>query len=92
MVNSDGQWSYGAMEALKDMIAPDDDDVGHVYGSALNPGTIAGKEKKELARPNAKIEVKTNNRAVTGGAKEEDLKKVEEEKRAKDPKNLIWDE
>ena len=91
MVTSDGQFAPGAMEALRDMIAPDDEDVGHVYGSALNPNTLAGKDKKEIAAPNAKVEVKVNRRAVTGGAKEEDLKKAEEEKRAKDPKNLIWD-
>ena len=69
MVTSDGAWLPGAMESLKDMIAPDDEDTGHVYGSALNPNNIHGNNKKEIAKPNAKVEVKTFNRDAKGGAK-----------------------
>ena len=57
------------------MIAPEEEDGGeHVYGSALNPGTLHHKEDKEIAKPNVKVEVKVNNRAIEGGAKEETLK------------------
>ena len=47
-----------------------------MYGSALNPATMAGgkaKENDEIAKPNAKIEVKTYNRGAHGGATEEAL-------------------
>ena len=93
MVSHDGPWNTpNAMENLRDLLAPDEEDDGHVYGSALNPRSLHGDKKKELARPNAKIEVKTNNRDAKGGAKAEDLKAAAEEKKKKDPKNQIWDE
>ena len=57
------------MEAFSKMVNGDDDDDGHVFGSALNPGSLHGaNEKKEIAKPMAQVEVKTNNRAVGGGA------------------------
>ena len=54
----------------------DEGDPGHQFGSALNPnmnngmnpGNIHGQEDKELAKPCVPMEVKTNNRAATGGA------------------------
>ena len=58
------------MEAFAAMVnGNQEDDNAHVYGSALNPGSLhSGNEKKEIAKPLAKVEVKTNNRAVGGGA------------------------
>ena len=50
----------------------DDDDGGHIFGSAINP--INGKKKEEMAKPNAKIEVKTFNRDAKGGAPVDSLK------------------
>ena len=66
------------MNALKSMTGADEEDDGHVYGSAMGqvtPGTVMGKDgKKEIAAPNSKIEVKVNNRAIGGGATEESIK------------------
>ena len=80
--------------ALKNVIAPEEDDDVHVYGSALNPATVAGRDKKEIAKPNVKVEVKTYNRDEKGGAPEEQIKAAEEAKKAAkklaDPKNVIW--
>lgn len=59
--------------ALNQFLNPDEED-DHVYGSALNPGTLKGKTDKEVALPNAKVEVKTFNRAIGGGATEDSLK------------------
>ena len=78
------------MEALQELIAPDQEDEGHVYGSALNPQTLHGKDKKELARPNAEMVVKTFNRDAKGGATAESLKKEQLDKKIADPKNQIW--
>ena len=38
-----------------------------------------GEEKKEMARPNAEIVVKTNNRAATGGANSQALAELEKQ-------------
>ena len=47
----------------------EDDFGGHQFGSALNPVTATGgEEKKEIARPNAKIEVKRYDRSKEGGS------------------------
>jgi hypothetical protein len=60
---------YSSIEAMKELVGLDkDEDDGHVYGSAINPGSLNGKKKEEMAKPNAKIEVKTFNRDVKGGA------------------------
>ena len=41
----------------------------HIFGSALNPNTLhGGNEKKEIAKPLVKMEVKAGNRAIGGGA------------------------
>ena len=53
------------------------EDDGHVFGSALNPSSLhrAG-EKKEIAKPLVKMDIKTNNRGTQGGAvlSEEEIK------------------
>ncbi len=48
-----------------------EEDNGHIFGSAINP--INGKKKEEMAKPNAKIEVRTFNRDAKGGATQESL-------------------
>ena len=84
------------LQALSSMINPvDENDDGHIYGSALNPATIRNaKGDKELAKPNVQVEVKTFNRDAKGGAPAEELKAAEEAKalaaRLNDPKNVIW--
>ena len=79
------------MEALQELIAPEQEDQGHIYGSALGPQSIHGKgEKKELARPNTEVVVKTFNRDAKGGAPAESLKQEQIEKKMADPKNQIW--
>ena len=67
-------FSIQNMEALQNLIAPDQEEDEHIYGSALNPSSLHGKDKTEIAKPNAKVEVKTFNRDAKGGAKEESLK------------------
>ena len=65
---------YNTIENLKELVGLDkDDDDGHIYGSAINPGSLNGKKKEEMAKPNAKIEVKTYNRDIKGGATQESL-------------------
>jgi len=35
---------FSSIEALKDLVGLDkDDDDGHIFGSAINPGTLGGK-------------------------------------------------
>ena len=70
----------------------DDEYDGHVYGSALNPSSLHGAEKKEIAKPNAKVEVKTFNRDAKGGATEEALAIAREAMKVAQPKNQIWSE
>lgn len=74
------------------MLDQGQDDDGHVFGSALNPGTLQGGQKKEIAKPNAKVEVKTFNRDAKGGATEEALAKAREAMKIAQPKNTIWTE
>ena len=57
-------FNAGELEALKGLVCPEEEDEGHVYGSALNPATASGREKKEVARPNVAVQVKTFNRAA----------------------------
>ena len=69
------------MHALQQMINPDkDEEEAHVYGSALNPSSLhTGKpQDKEIAKPNAQIEVKTFNRDVNGGATADAIAKARE--------------
>ena len=72
------------------MIAPEEDEDEHVYGSALDPSSLHHKGDKEIAKPNVKVEVKVNNRAIEGGAKEETIK--QEEKVKKGAAHQIWSE
>ena len=57
---------YNSMMALKDLIAGEEDPdeiVDNPYkGSVLNPAHIGGNDKKEVARPNAKIEATINQK------------------------------
>ena len=84
------------MRALQQMINPDkDEEVAHVYGSALTPSTLhtgGSKKDKEIARPNAQIEVKTFNRDVNGGATADAIAKAREAMQKAQPKNQIWTE
>ena len=89
------EFKAGDLMALKDLVCPEEEDEGHVYGSALNPATATGRSgDKEIAQPNVKMEVKTFNRDAKGGAPPEQIKAAEEEKaraaKLNDPKNVIW--
>ena len=86
-------FSYEMLEGLQDILNkgdPEEND-GHVFGSALNPSTLhtGGKkdEKKEIAKPNAQVEVKTFNRAQGGGAPQEAIEKAREALKKANPKN-----
>ena len=57
-----------------------DEEDFHVFGSAITPGSLHKGEPKELAKPNAKIEVKTFNRDPRGGAPEATLKQQQRPK------------
>ena len=63
-------FGFQQIEAIRDLIGINDDEDQHVYGSAINPGSLHGgaKGKDELAKPNVKMEVKTYNRDAKGGA------------------------
>ena len=65
-----------------------------MFGSALNPNSLhTGKAKKEIAKPNTKVEVKTFNRDARGGATEDSLKASQEQKKKQiDDKHGIWTE
>ena len=83
------------LEALSNLVNPvDEDDDQHVYGSALTPAQAMGRDKKEIAKPNVQVEVKTYNRDARGGAPAEQIRASEEAKAAEekknDPKNVIW--
>jgi hypothetical protein len=56
-------FDYNSMMALKDLVVGEEEDaeiVENPYkGSILNPASIGGDtDKKEVAKPNAKIEAK----------------------------------
>lgn len=87
-------WGFQELEALKELTGAneaEEEDGLHVYGSSLNPQSLhhKGQEKKELARPNAEIVVKTNTRSETGGASEEARAAI---KLAGNPKDNIWND
>lgn len=87
-----GGFSFNDMKNLTEMVSPEEEDE-HVYGSALNPGTLhSGKDKKEIAPPNVKTEIKVNNRAIGGGAKIETIEAEQKAKNLEDPKLQIWTE
>ncbi len=87
-------FSIDQLEHLQNMLdsGKDDEFDGHVYGSALNPSSLHGGQKKEIAKPNTKVEVKTFNRDAKGGATEEALAKAREAIKVAQPKNQIWTE
>ncbi len=76
--------------ALQKLIGDDENDEDHVYGSALTPGSLHGKPEKDIAKPNAKVEVKTFNRATGGGATQESIEEQKKQQKLQDPKNQIW--
>ena len=84
------------LQALSQMLNPDHDrETGHIYGSALSPATITGQSgKKEIAKPNVQVEVKTFNRDAKGGAPAEQIQAAEEAKaieaKKNNPANVIW--
>ena len=75
-------FGYDEIEALKHLTGADkEEEETHVYGSALNPKSLhskPGEENKEIAKPNAAIEVKTFDRDSKGGASEDSLAKARE--------------
>ena len=75
---------------LNSFLNPENEEDSHLFGSAITPGSLQGKKDKEIAKPNAKVEVKTFNRAIGGGATEDSLKEEERKQKANDPKNQIW--
>ncbi len=88
---------FAQIEALKELVGIDkDEDDGHIFGSAINPGNVHGKKKdEEIAKPNVKVEVKTFNRDAKGGATAESIKNYEEEqkkKKEREAKTSIWTE
>lgn len=90
-------YNFEQIDALKELVGLDkDQEEEHYFGSAINPGNIGGKKKEEeIAKPHVKMEVKTFNRDVKGGATSESLKAFEEEqkrKKEKDAKTSIWTE
>ena len=91
-------YNFQEIELLKDLVGlGQEEDQGHYFGSALNPGNVGGNKKKdeELAKPHAKVEVRTFNRDVNGGATQDSLKAYEEEQRRLkqiDSKTSIWTE
>ena len=71
MNQQDQGFTISQIEELANLFgAQDENDPGHQFGSALNPGTLhGGGEEKELAQPGVKMNTVVNNRAVGGGAK-----------------------
>ena len=71
-LSSDLTFSVDQIEALSTMLNPDGEttDNQHVFGSALNPGSLhnGANKPKEMAKPGVKMHVAVNNRAIDGGA------------------------
>ena len=81
-------FDYNSMMALKDLIGGEEEDpsiVENPYkGSMINPGQIGGDgEKKEIAKPNAKIEAKIGERYQPKNKKEENKEKEPEKEKDK---------
>ena len=87
------EFGYSEIESLASMLGINrEEEPKHEFGSTLNPGSIDGKKKDEIAKPRAKIDFKVNNRDAKGGMKEELLS---EDAKTKDQKNTerdIWTE
>ena len=85
------EWGASEIEGLANMLGLDrEEDEEHQFGSALNPGTIDGKKKEELAKPRSKIEFKVNNRDAKGGLKEEVLDEKVKNKPKRNTERDIW--
>lgn len=91
----EGGFNAEQLAGLQNMLAENDqDDESHVYGSALTPGSLhmQGKEKKEIAKPHAQVEVKTYNREIGGGAPKDAIEAARAAIQKAKPKNQIWSE
>mmetsp|Transcript_4250 Transcript_4250/g.3571 ORF Transcript_4250/g.3571 Transcript_4250/m.3571 type:complete len:216 (+) Transcript_4250:12-659(+) len=78
------------LSGLASMLGLDnEDEPEHQFGSALTPGTLDGKNKDEIAKPRAKVEVIVNNRDVNGGLKEE-LIEQEKKPEVRNTERDIW--
>jgi len=90
-INLKMDFNYEQLEGLQSMLDQgNDEEDGHIYGSALTPGSLHGKDKKEIAKPHTQIEVKVNNRDVNGGATPAALEAAKEAIKKAEPKNQIW--
>ena len=84
------EFGTAEIEGLNKLLGGDvDEEEQHQFGSALNPGNIDGKDKEEIAKPRAKIEVKVNNRDAKGGLKEE-LIDDDKKKETRNTERDIW--
>jgi len=88
----------GDLVALKDLLSPDDDESNdhsyqnqYQFGSVLNPTSMHGKEKKEMAPPNTKIEVKVFDKQNQDASNTKTQAFKDEKSKAKN-KNDIWDD
>ena len=70
----------------------EEDDNSHVFGSALNPGSLHGGKDKELAKPGVKVNAIVNNRNPTVGAKLSEKEIEELEQKKKQAGKDIWSE
>ena len=87
------EFGISEVEGLAKMLGVDrDEELEHEFGSTLNPGTLDGKSKDEIAKPRAKIDFKVNNRDAKGGMKEELLSEDVKAKKNKNSERDIWTE
>ena len=69
-----------------------EEDDRHVFGSALNPGSLHhGDDKKEIAKPGVKMNAVTNNRNPLGGGAILSQNQLMEQE-TKYQENNIWTE
>ena len=91
--DQDFGFTMDQLDALTDMLGGNTEpESQHVFGSALNPGSLHNGEKdKEIAQPGVKMNAVVNNRNPLGGGailKENKLMKEETKYKAND----IWTE
>eukprot|EP00356_Strombidium_inclinatum_P010731 CAMPEP_0170483280 /NCGR_PEP_ID=MMETSP0208-20121228/2972_1 /TAXON_ID=197538 /ORGANISM="Strombidium inclinatum, Strain S3" /LENGTH=217 /DNA_ID=CAMNT_0010756247 /DNA_START=3 /DNA_END=652 /DNA_ORIENTATION=- len=92
---TDFNFSVAQVEELQNMLninGEEEEEQGHVFGSALNPGTLHGGKDKEVAKPGVKMNVAVNNRNKTGGAIISEEEKKEKVQKEKDTGKHIWTE
>ena len=81
------------LESLANMLGVDkNDEPEHQFGSTLNPGSLTGKKKEEIAKPRSKIEFKVNNRDKNGGMKEELVGEPKKKETDRNKERDIWTE